>query len=136
MSNGLYAKFKQALLNKQHDLDTDGIRAILSDAADYTVNLSTHDFLDDVPSAARVATSSDLGSPTITDGVFDTADFTWSAVSGDQAEQVILYNHGMAGVDSGRGLIAFYDTGITGMPVTPNGGDINVTVNASGFFSL
>ena len=136
MSNGLYAKFKQALLDKQHDLNTDAIRAILSDAADYTVDLPTHDFLDDVPGAARVAVSGNLGSPTITDGVFDTADFTWSAVSGDQCEQVILYNHGMAGADSGRGLIALYDTGITGMPVTPNGGDIQVTIAAQGWFSL
>ncbi|MCC6989930.1 MAG: hypothetical protein IT181_13075 [Acidobacteria bacterium] len=135
MANALYPKFKQQLLNKQQDLDTDGIRAILADAADYTYN-SAHDFLDDVAGAARVAVSGDLGSPTITDGTFDTADFTWTAVTGDPSEQVILYNHGMGGADSARGLVAFYDTSITGMPVTPNGGDINVTVNASGWFSL
>jgi hypothetical protein len=33
-------------------------------------------------------------------------------------------------------MAAFYDTGLTGMPVTPNGGNINVTVNASGWFAL
>lgn len=135
MANLLYPKFKQQLLNKQQDLDTDGIRAILVDSADYTYN-SAHDFLDDVAVAGRVAVSSDLGSPTINDGTFDTADFTWTAVTGDQSEAIILYNHGMAGADTGRGLIAFYDASITGMPVTPNGGDINVTVNASGWFSL
>lgn len=134
MANALYPKFKQALLNKEHDLNTDDIRAILADAADYTYN-AAHDFLDDVAAGARVATSSTLGSPTIVDGLFDTADFTWSAVTGDQSEQVILYNH-TGGADSARGLIEFLDTGITGMPVTPNGGDINVTVNASGWFSL
>lgn len=135
MANALYPDFKERLLNKQHDLDTDGIRAILVDAADYTYS-SAHDFLDDVAGAGIVAVSSDLTSPTITDGTFDTADFTWSAVTGDPCEIVILYNHGMAGADTGRGLMAFYDTSITGMPVTPNGGDINVTVNASGWFSL
>jgi len=135
MANLLYPDFKERLLNKQHDLDTDGIRAILVDSADYTFN-SAHDFLDDVAGAGRVAVSGDLASPTIVDGTFDTADFTWTAVTGDPSEAVILYNHGMSGADTGRGLIAFYDTGITGMPVTPNGGDINVTVNASGWFSL
>lgn len=134
MANALYPLFKQALLNKEHDLNTDDIRAILADAADYTYN-AAHDFLDDVAAGGRVAVSATLGSPTIASGVFDTADFTWSAVTGDVSEQVILYNHTGAS-DAARGLIAFYDTGITGIPVTPNGGDINVTVHASGWFSL
>jgi hypothetical protein len=79
-----------------------------------------------------------LTSPTGTNGTFDTDDFTWSTVTGDQSEDIILYNHdgNGAGADNARQLIAFYDTGITGMPVTPNGGNINVTVNASGWFSL
>lgn len=135
MANGLYAKAKQAFLDKGHDLNTDDIRVVLSDAADYSQNLSTHDFLDDVPAGARVAVSSTLGSPTITDGVFDTADFSWTLVSGDQSEQIIVYNH-TGGADSARGLLVFYDTGITGMPVTPSGGDINGTVHSSGWFAL
>lgn len=136
MANGLYAKFKQQLLNKQQDLDTDDIRAILGDAADYTVSLSSHDFLDDVAAGAREEVSSALGSPTITDGTFDTADFTFTAASGDVCEFILLYNHGMGGSDGARGLIAYYDTGITGMPVTLNGGDVNVVVHGSGWFSL
>lgn len=138
MANALYPAFKEALLeDESHDLTVDSIRAILADAADYTYS-AAHDFLDDVAAGARVATSSGLGSPTATGGVFDTADFSWTSVTGDQSEQIILYNHdgAGAGADSARQLIAFYDTSITGMPVTPNGGDINVTVNASGWFAL
>lgn len=137
MANALYPKFKQALLNKTHDLDTDSIRAILVDAADYTYN-AAHDFLDDVAGAGRVATTGSLTSPTIVDGVFDTADFTWTGVTGDQCEDIVLENHdgNGAATDAARQLVAFYDTGMTGMPVTPNGGDINVTVNASGWFAL
>lgn len=138
MANALYqVGFKQKLLDKKHDMNTDSIRAILADAADYTFS-SAHDFLDDVAAAARVATSGGLASPTITNGVFDTADFTWTAVTGDQSEQVILYNHDGDGAasDAARMLVAFYDTGMTGMPVTPNGGDINVTVHSSGWFAL
>lgn len=106
----------------------------MSDASDYTFS-SAHDFLDDVPSGARVATSGNLGSKTIANGTFDSADFTWSSVTGDQSEQIIIYDD-TPGTEATKNLIAFYDTGITGMPVTPNGGNINVTVNASGWFSL
>ena len=33
-------------------------------------------------------------------------------------------------------LVAFIDTGVTNLPVPPNGGDIAITWNASGIFSL
>jgi hypothetical protein len=132
MANGLYAIFKQRLLDKALDLDTDGIKAVLVDNADYTVNLTTHDDLADVAAGARVATSSNLTTPTIALGVFDTDDFTWSSVTGDQSESIILYDD----THASDALIVYYDTSITGMPVTPNGGNINVTVNASGWFAL
>lgn len=130
MANGLYAIFKQRLLNKELDLDTDVIKASLIDNGVYTVNLTTHDDLADV--ASQVATSGTLGSPTIALGVFDTADFSWTAVSGAQSESIILWDD----THANDALMAYYDTGITGMPVTPNGGNINVTVNASGWFAL
>ena len=138
MANGLYAAYKQALGTEGHHMTTDAIHAFLIDAADYTVNLATHDFLDDVPGASRVATFGPLTSPTFTGGVFDSADFTFPTVTGDQSEGILLENHNGAGAaaDAARQLIAWYDTGITGMPVTPNGGNINVTVNASGWFAL
>lgn len=135
MANAIYPLFKQALLNKEHDLNTDEIHALLVDGADYSYS-AAHDYVDDVAAGARVSSFGPLLSPTITTGAFDAADFAFSSVTGDQAEIIILYNHGMSGADTGRGLIAYYDTGITGMPVTPNGGDINCTVHSSGFFSL
>lgn len=131
MANVLYPLFKQALLNKEHDLNSDTIKAILSDAGDYTYS-AAHDELADVAAGAIVATSSGLGSTTIASGVFDSADFSWTAVTGDQCEQVILYND----THAGDALVAFYDSGMSGMPVTPNGGDINFTVHASGWFAL
>lgn len=135
MSNLLYPKAKQELLNKEMDLDTDSIKATLSDAADYTYGSGHTSYATDVAAAAKVAVSSALGSPTITNGTFDTADFTWSAVSGDQCEQVLLWDDTPT-TPTADPLIALYDTGITGMPVTPNGGDINVTVSGSGWWSL
>lgn len=135
MANALYNTYKEGLLDKLFDMNTDAIVAALVDAADYTYSAAHDEFSGasrDVALVAVVATSSTLGSPTITSGTFDTADFTWTAVTGDQSEDIILYHD----PSTNDRLIAFYDTGMTGMPVTPNGGNINVTVNASGWFAL
>ncbi len=135
MANAVYPKYKEALISGSSNisLSSGNVKAILVDTADYTYS-SAHDFLDDVPGGAIVATSSNLGTKTVTNGVFDSADFTFSAVTGDQSEALILY------IDTGSSatsrLVAYIDTGVTGLPVTPNGGDINVTVNASGWFAL
>lgn len=135
MANAIYPAFKQACLDGlSPGLDTADVRAILVDGADYTYS-AAHDFLDDVAAGARVAVSATLTSPTIASGVFDTADFSWTAVSGDPSEIVILYIHD-GGADNARRLIAYFDTGLTGIPITPNGADINFTVNASGWFAL
>lgn len=135
MANALYPKFKQACLDGlSPGLDTADVRAVLVDLADYTYS-AAHDFLDDVAAGARVAVSATLTSPTIVDGVFDTDDFVFPGGAGDQSEAVILYIHD-GGADSARRLIAFFDTGVGGLPVTPNGEDILVTVNASGWFAL
>lgn len=132
MANTFYPKFTQQLLNKQHDLDTDGVRALLLSSTTYTYD-SAHDFLDDV---AYVAMSPDLTSPTIALGVFDTADFQWPAVSGPAVDAIALVNYGMGGSDAARAMIMFLDSSITGLPLTPNGGDIIATVHTSGWFAL
>lgn len=89
----------------------------------FVVKIGTHEFLSDVPAGARVATSGNLASKTATDGVADAADVTFSAVTGDQSEALVIYKDtGVAGTSP---LIAYIDAA-TGLPVTPNGGDITV----------
>lgn len=136
MANAVYPLYKQSLLDGDSNIDVDDgdVRAILVDLADYTYS-SGHDFLDDVPSGARVATSSALQNTTVANGLFDADNITWSAVTGDVSEAVIIYIHD-GGADNARRLVAYFDTGITGIPVTPNGGDINLNFNASGIFQL
>jgi len=135
VANTLYDTFKQGLLDKIFDMNTDVIKASLIDSADYTFSAAHDEYSGgarDVPLVSIVSESAALGSPTIVNGVFDTADFSWTAVSGDQSEAIILWDDTIAN----DRLVIFYDTGLTGMPVTPNGGDINVTVHASGWFGL
>lgn len=128
MASALQASFKQALLSGDLDLTSVTVKVILIDTADYTYS-SAHDNLDDVASAARVATGT-LASVTVTSGTFDAADTTLSSVTGDASEALILY------VDTGTESTSTYIAYIDGISVTPNGGDIVIQWNASGIFSL
>lgn len=132
MANALYPKFKELLLKGDIDLENDTIKIAIVDLADYTYS-SAHDFLNDIGSAI-VGTPVTLTSKTVTNGTFDFADPTLVAVSGDPCEAVILYKD--TGNTATSPLIAYIDSGAIGLPVTPNGGNIGLQVNASGCFSL
>jgi hypothetical protein len=133
VANALYPAFKQACLNGDINLPTADVKVLLVDLDEYTYS-AAHDFLDDVPAPARIASSGNLASKTITGGVFDAADPTFTSVTGAESEAVIVYiDTGTVGTSR---LIGYFDTGVTGLPVTPNGGDIDVTFNASGIFAL
>ena len=123
MANGMYVKGIEALMKALIDLEDDTIKVTLVDAADYTVNLSTHDFYDDVPAGARVATAT-LANATVTGGAFDADDVTFSAVTGDPSEALVIWKD--TSTESTSPLIMYIDTA-TGLGVTPNGGDITVT---------
>ena len=123
MANALYDFGREGFLDGSIDWDTDTIKITLVDAADYTKNLATHDNYDDVTIAGRVATSGALGSKTKTAGVADAADVTFTAVTGDQSEQIVGWKD--TTVESTSRLIFNIDTATT-LPVTPNGGDIVV----------
>jgi hypothetical protein len=124
MANALYDTGRAAFLGADVDWLADNIKAVLVDTAAYTVNLGTHDFLDDIAVGARIATSGNLAGKTSTAGVADANDVTFTAVSGATVEAVVLYKD--TGVAATSQLIAYIDTA-TGLPVTPNGGDIVVT---------
>lgn len=123
MTNVLYASAKESFLTGAINMSSDTIKAQLVDAADYTVNAATDNALDDVPSGARVGTAVALSSKSVTGGVFDAADLTFTSVTGDPSEALVIYKD--TGTESTSLLIAYIDSA-TGLPVTPNGGNINV----------
>jgi len=123
VANALFDAGREAFLLGNIDWVADDIKILLVDSASYTLSLSTHDFRDDV-AAGVVATSGNLASKTSAAGVADAADITFSAVSGAVSEYLIIFQD--TGTPSTSHLIACIDTA-TGLPVTPNGGDINVT---------
>ena len=133
MANALFDAGRENILGGDIDWDAANIKTNLLDGADYTRNIATDNALDDIPSAARVATSGNLTSKTKTGGTADAADVTWTAVTGDPCEMV--GHHKDSGVESTSFLICNHDTS-TGLPITPNGADINLIYNASGIFKI
>jgi hypothetical protein len=123
MANALYAKGREKFLRGEIAWQTDTIKAVLVDAADYTLSLGSHEFLSDIPSGGRVATTAAFGSKTTTDGVADAADPTFTGATGDQSEYIVIYKD--TGSAATSPLIGLIDTA-TGLPVLPNTGDIAV----------
>jgi len=121
MANALYDKGREGFLDGSIDWDTDNIKLVLIDEADDTIDLANDEDLADRAVASRVATSANFVSKTVTAGVADAADVTLTAVTGDQAESTDIYQD--SGVETTSRLICNIDTA-TGLPVTPNGGDI------------
>ncbi len=126
MANAMYGKGREKFLRGELSWNTHDIKAVLVDAADYTVAIDTHEFLSDIPAGARVATSAILTGKSTTLGVADIQDFAFTAVVGDPSEIVVFYRD--TGSAATSPLVSYHDTA-TGLPVTPNGGDINITID-------
>jgi len=128
MANQLYPKAKEDFLSANLNLTSNTVTIALIDTDVYTFS-SSHEDRGDIPNTAVIATT-DLTTTTVTSGVFDAADATFTSVTGANSEALILYhNTGDAennGADQSTSrLIAYIDTA-TGLPILPNGGDITV----------
>lgn len=139
MANALFINYRNTVLGTGTavDLDADTIKAFFVDHADDTPNTTTDDFFDDIASAARVpalGSMPTLGTKTlgvVAAGVFDAADTVFTALTGDASESLIVFKD--TTVDTTSNLLAYWDTA-TGLPLTPNGGDVTVQWNASGIW--
>lgn len=119
MANAHYAKGKEKTLKALINWETATIKAALV-RNDYPQNLTTDEFYSTISSYV-VGTPQALANKTVTNGIFDADDVTFSAVAaGSTCEAVVLY------VDTGNpatsSLLAYIDT-ITGFPYTTSGGD-------------
>ena len=110
--------FAQAQIN----WPTDTIKAVLVDTGTYTFNQS-HANLSDIPAGARIGSIVALTGKAMVAGACDADDVTFPSVSGTSAEAVVLFKDG--GTEATSPLIIFMDnTSVTGLPITPNTGDI------------
>lgn len=131
MANAIYPKAKEQMLQGGINLSTGTVKIALVDTGTYTYS-AAHEFYSSVTGV--VGTPATLSTKTFTNGTFDAANATLTGVSGATFEALIIY------IDTGSAatsrLIAYLDTGWTGLPGTPNTGDINILFNASGIFTL
>jgi hypothetical protein len=131
MANALFAPGREGFLAGEIDWDTAVIKVALVRGYTFT---SSHKFVSDVTGAGGtlVQTSGALGTKTVTNGTADAADITFTAVASGAAIPALIIFQSSAvtgGADvaaSAQRLIAYIDA-YTGLPVTPNGGDIGVT---------
>lgn len=138
MANALYPLWKQEILkgtsnNLLNSAEgTTGVYAALIDTGTYTYS-AAHQFYSSL--TGIIGTPQEILTKTQTNGTFDGDNVTFTGVIGNSAEAIVLYRRN-AGANTTWPLIAYIDTSVTGLPVTPNSGDITITWNASGIFTL
>jgi len=131
MANYLYGNFKQSLLsqNPSVDLDTDTIKVALVSNA-YTPNTNAGTSGDQYYSSVTgvIGTPATLASKTVTGGVLDAADVTFTSVTSTATvHKLVIFKEIATAANSTWPLIAVIDSATSGLPVTPNGGDITIS---------
>lgn len=121
MANTLYDQGRQEFLTGDINWLSHDIKAILVDKGEYTPNFTNNKTLSDIPVGAIVGSAVLLTGKSATGGAADANDITFSSVTGPSIEAIILYKD--TGDAQTSTLIAHIDTA-TGLPITPNGGDI------------
>lgn len=139
MANALYPLWKQELIKGTsgtalNGSGTTGVYCALVDTGTYTYS-SAHQYYSSLSGIG--GTPQEIGATkTYTNGTFSGANVTFSAVAGTVSYEALVLYVKNAGANTTWPLVAFIDTGVTGLPVTSNGGDISVTWSGSGIFSL
>jgi hypothetical protein len=137
MANALYPKSKAKFLKAQFDLSspTLNLRAIaIKLTAGYTYS-SGHEFISDL--GANIIKRSNFltgKAVNLTTGAFDSDDPTLQAVTGSDIEAIILAID--TGSDASSPLVMYQDTNISTVPFTPDGSDIRIIVDSTGWFVL
>jgi hypothetical protein len=129
MANALYNKAREKFLTGNLNWLTAPVKVLMVDTATYTFS-GTHEFLSSISAASRITEPVLLIDKTATDGAADAKDATFAAVAGPTIEALVIYAEvlgaGDLPDDTASVLIAYIDSA-TGLPITPNGGDVIVT---------
>lgn len=144
MANFLFDAYRNSLIGKTSDysarvdLDSDTIKTAFVDEGTATP-AAANVFLTSFSTALVPAFASGvtLGSPTVGTvavGTFDAADSTFTALTGASVEGIVIWKNVTVVGDSPN--ICYFNTGITGVPFTPSGGDVTIQWNASGILQV
>lgn len=133
MANAIYPKYKEALLSGATNvaLDSETVKISLIDS-DVTSYSSLDQFYSDLNEDGIIGTAT-LANTSVENGVFDADDI--SIVAGNTESEALLLWIDTANTETSR-LVAWLDDSITGLPIIPNGSNVDITWNNSGIFKL
>ncbi len=126
MANALYDYPRELAATVGLAWTTDAFTAYLLDAGAYSFD-ATDQFLDSVAAPARIAGPVTLAGKSAAGGSCDCSDITFVAVTGVSVESLLIVQD--TGVEATSPNVAYIDQG-TNLPITPNGGDIAVTIDS------
>ncbi len=119
------------------DFDTDTIASSLLDETDSgSITTSTVDY-DELDAATVVHAEEAHASKTVGTvgaGIYDAANLTMTAVSGDEVDWLTV--HKDSGTPATSPVAIGYDSATTGIPLTPNGGDVTTTWAGGGILAI
>lgn len=109
MSNFVYKKAKEAILNGQINFSSNEFKLLFVKTANYTALESSHEFLSAVNNNAIVATSGAISGVTNTLGVIDAQDISIFLEANTTFEAIILFQS--TGNPATSRLLFYIDTG-------------------------
>jgi len=129
MANSLFDKGRESFLGSAGTVPrthwTNNAQSFFLMDNNYTVNLTGHTYLADVSAIARRSGPVTIANKVGTNGAADGDDIRFNSVTGAQVVGILGYDSS-TGVEATSVLILWIDTA-TGLPITPNGGDIIVS---------
>lgn len=123
MANALYDSGRNGFLTGTLDWDTHTFALYLIDHGTDTPNVTTDANVSDLTAGARIGGKGTMTTSAPGAGVADATDVTLTSVSGNSAESINIFRD--TGTEATSTLTVYIDTA-TGLPITPNGGNINI----------
>lgn len=125
MANLLYGKTKQAFFNGNIDVTVNQIKILFVDST-YSPNISSDEFVSNIPLSSIKHRSAALSNVTTTLGVLDADDIVISDYPGDPFKALVLYLN--TNIDSTSRLIAYIDNS-SGLPFSGINSPITLSIN-------
>jgi hypothetical protein len=128
MANFIYDNARKMMLDGALDWVNDDIRCWLVNTSSYTANASSDVYASAVGAGARIAGGStglalgNSGNRTTTGGAADGPDLTFTSVSGNAVGAFVIFK--LVAADLAQSPLLLYIDQATGLPITPNSGDI------------
>lgn len=138
MANVIYDKYKEALLGAEDNVsltsNTTPVKVSLINS-DVEIFNSTDQFYDDITVANGVIATATLANTSVTNGVLDGDNLVFETVEDEIECEALLFWIDTGNTATSR-LVAWMDTNIDGLPITPDGSNVDVTWSTSGIFKL